>query len=267
MAFDITLALLAFASQFITAYLGWRVTMDGVRQDRKKLYEFLFIMGGVIGALSIGFATYRATGIAHDLAELKTGQKTANQGIAQIAQNTAQLPVINGSRPSTPTPRISTGFLQLGPVQFLQPEITPSSPLTLNAYLTNKGQEPIADVHWYAEVGLIDGTESPISVHSNFLSKASAEYQKQLKSKIPGTAVGVGEAVWATLGYSQITQEQFDKLQGSKLRFYVFAWARWKNEVGDLDECVWLKVPEDNKVSQSEKLVWRDCIQPSLVPH
>jgi hypothetical protein len=268
MVFDIILALSAFASQFITAYLGWRVTMDGVRQSRKKLYESLFIIGGAIGAISIALATYRVTGIAHDLDELKAGQRTANRGIAQIEQHTAQPPIINvPAVRSTSAPRISTGFLQLGPVQFLQPQLAPDSPLSMNVYLTNKGQEPIADVRWYAEVALRESKESPISIHSNFLAKANAEYQKQLRSKLPGTTVGVGEAVWATLGSQNITREQADKLKGDSLRFYVFAWARWKNEVGDLDQCVWLKIPEDNNLSQADKLVWRDCIQPSLVPH
>jgi len=97
MSTDITLAVLAFLSQFLTAYLGWRVTVDGVQEKRKKLYELLFIIGGLVGALSIGLATYRASAVAGDLASIKAGQKQTNAGISQIqdAQAHQQAVVVN----------------------------------------------------------------------------------------------------------------------------------------------------------------------------
>jgi hypothetical protein len=71
MAWDVALALLAFVSQFATAYLGWRVTVDGVKQERKKLCEAIFALGGIVGAIAIGTVTYRSNGIATDLEGIK----------------------------------------------------------------------------------------------------------------------------------------------------------------------------------------------------
>ena len=82
---DIVLAVLAFVTQFLTAYLGWRITVDGVRENRKKLYESLFVIGGLIGAISIGIAAFRTNGIARDLTQIKI--------------NTSQPPIVNVQSP------------------------------------------------------------------------------------------------------------------------------------------------------------------------
>jgi hypothetical protein len=99
MAWDIALALLAFHSQFATTYLGWRVTVDGAKSERKKLYEAIFVLGGIVGASSIGIATYRASGIASDLASLKAGQAQTNVGITKIEENTSQPPKVEVTLP------------------------------------------------------------------------------------------------------------------------------------------------------------------------
>lgn len=268
MFWDIVTAVAACSAQFLTAWLGWRVTVDGVREGRKKLYESLFIAGGFVGALSIGVATYRSRGVANDLAELKAGQGKVSQRIDQIAKNTAQPPIVSIPK-LTPSiiPKTSKGSLQLGP-QFLQPQLAPNAPLTVNLYFTDNGQESISNVYHYGEVRLIDSKESPIGVHQEFLKNAKTEYTKQLKSKIPGTTVSIGQSIWnGPLGYPTITQEQYIKLKDGSLRFYVFGWGRWKDAVSDMDECVWLNVPSDDNLSQTNKLIWRDCIQPTLVPH
>jgi hypothetical protein len=55
MSADIGLALLAFLSQFLTAYLGWRITIDPVQAGRKRLYKALFLLGGLVGSVSVAF--------------------------------------------------------------------------------------------------------------------------------------------------------------------------------------------------------------------
>lgn len=96
MFWDVALAVLAATAQVVTGFLGWRVTVDGVRQDRKKIYELLFILASVIGIVAVGSAAYRGSRISGDLADLKAGQQ-------EIRNNP---PVVNVPPPIVNLPRI-----------------------------------------------------------------------------------------------------------------------------------------------------------------
>jgi len=96
MFWDIALAVLAAMAQVITGFLGWRVTVDGVQDQRKTLYEWLFVLASLIGVLAVGLAAYRGSSISHDLAELRSGQQTTNAGIQKI-ENTP--PIVSVSPP------------------------------------------------------------------------------------------------------------------------------------------------------------------------
>lgn len=97
MAWDIVLAVIAFAAQFLTAYVGWRVTVDGVRPERKGAYEALFLLGGLVGAVAIALSAYRAGEVSQTLADLRKGQQTTNEGLQQLKNSP---PVVNVNTPA-----------------------------------------------------------------------------------------------------------------------------------------------------------------------
>ncbi len=101
MFWDIALPTLAALAQVVTGFLGWRVTVDGVRQERKKLYERLFALSSMVGVLAVGIAAYRGSQISGDLSELKKGQQTANSGIQAIKNNP---PIVNVTPPTVNVP-------------------------------------------------------------------------------------------------------------------------------------------------------------------
>ena len=112
MSADIALALLAFLSQFLTAYLGWRITIDPVQARRKRLYKVLFLFGGLVGAISIVLAAYRASGVATNLATLKAGQKQTNAGISRIQENQAHQPSVTVNVPPAAKTKGNHGAIQ-----------------------------------------------------------------------------------------------------------------------------------------------------------
>lgn len=234
------------------------MVLGGYLTSTKPLHRWSFYLSGLLMLVLIVAQTYRTASAQRELSRI----------LGKIERNTEQPPKLEVNVPPPPLPIVkSKGFLELEP-QWLQTKIVADAPLTLNLFFTNKGQEPIAGVYHYGVAGPVTAEESPITVHEELLKRAGSEYRKELHSRIPGTTVSVGRSIWnGPLGIASLSQEQYTKLKNGSLRFYVFGWAHWNNAVSDLDECVWLKIPDDDDLSQPNKLVWRDCIQPTLAPH
>jgi hypothetical protein len=104
MFWDIALPVLAAIAQGLTGFLGWRVTVDGVRAERKKVYEWLFAIASLVGIVSVGIAAYRGSQISRDLADLRSGQQATNQGIQEI-KNTP--PIVNVAPPIVNIPPVN----------------------------------------------------------------------------------------------------------------------------------------------------------------
>src|SRR6266487_1827303 len=231
MELDTVFAIIAGFAQLITAWLGYRVSARPIPPEdkrRHRIYESIFVVAGVLGAVTV---VYNGISLSKALSNITGSQHKIAEGITQVIKNTSQPPVVNMPKlPPTNMAR-SKGFLQLEP-QLLEPKFAANGPLSLNLFFTNKGQESIAGTYHYGAIRVVDDKESPITVHSEFLKQAKGEYRKELNSKIPGTTVGGGQAIWnGPLGMGCVTQ-----------------------------------VPDDDDLSQPGKLVLRDCIQPTLAP-
>ncbi len=90
MFWDISLAVLAALAQGLTGFLGWRVTMDGVRPERRRLYESLFLIASVVGIASVGFAAYRGSLSSGALSELRHGQEQVIADVEKLTPGTKQ---------------------------------------------------------------------------------------------------------------------------------------------------------------------------------
>ncbi|MGA7769749.1 MAG: hypothetical protein WCA27_26400, partial [Candidatus Sulfotelmatobacter sp.] len=127
MFWDVALAVLAATAQVVTGFLGWRVTVDGVREERKKIYELLFILASAIGIVAVGSAAYRGSQISRDLADLKQGQQEIknNPPIVNVPP-----PIINvpPQRVTIPTKaRFLFAFWPIGPDEQLSSVISKSA--------------------------------------------------------------------------------------------------------------------------------------------
>jgi len=160
MFWDIVLAVVAFGSQAVTGYLGWRVTVDGPKPERRKLYEILFIGGIIVSGLAIGASAFRARGTSDDLAELKAGQRTANAGIEQIERTPPTVnvsPQINIPSPAPPKEHSA--------VTFVQPFL-PTGPGTEPLLPFHQGQKPALNIG-FKNAG--EFTVRPTEIHSMVL--------------------------------------------------------------------------------------------------
>jgi hypothetical protein len=106
---DILLAVLASLAQWITSYLGWRVTVDGVRPERRKLYEALFILGGIVGTIAIGLTAYRTNAVA--VTQNHSHVDFVDPGILPRIPGQVLLPFRENEIPT-----INIGFAVFGPV-------------------------------------------------------------------------------------------------------------------------------------------------------
>ena len=266
---DTFLTIVFWVIQGGMAGLGVFVSLKPQPKEKHKAYIVaflvLFVLGGAVNTIQTMRNGHTQDALNNNIRELRGEQKKSTDGITKVGgavekieKNTQQPPVINLTSPSN-APRVSKGFLQLDQLTFTSREIEAGLPLKLRIQVSNRGQEPISDAYFYSVVNLIASTAYSDDIHKNFLNNAKVDYKKQVTLKHPGTSLGVGQGIWRDLGFDKLAQEQFDKLKSGDLRLYVFTWGKWKNQSGDLDQCVWLKIPEDNNLAQ--ELTWRDCVQ------
>jgi len=246
MLWDIALAILAFASQFVTAYVGWRVTVDGVKQERTKLYEGLFVLCGLAGIIAIAASSYRAGGVAHDLAELEAGQQKTNTGIQEIKSNPPVVnvspPVVNVNTPPLPPLAASVLLLKITPNQMqvangvatgLWAWLAPGQTIGINIHFTNMG--PVtADVtkewgHIYlmpsdpnrADTDKYDEKAKDVKMLIPKFKKALGQIPR---SRATLAANGTNETWFSAHSDSPITQEDINKLYtGAELLFLFFS--------------------------------------------
>jgi hypothetical protein len=71
MILDVIIGVLSALAQFVTAFLGWQVTVKPIGHydaRKKRMYKVGFVAAGIIGILAVGLATYRANDASERLA-------------------------------------------------------------------------------------------------------------------------------------------------------------------------------------------------------
>jgi hypothetical protein len=86
MSWDIVLPVLGAAAVAVTGYLGWIVTVDGVRPERKKIYKALFVVCTFSGIVLVALTAY----LAPKPVSPEQIQKAVEAGIAAHSQNNPQ---------------------------------------------------------------------------------------------------------------------------------------------------------------------------------
>jgi hypothetical protein len=239
MIWDIILALVAFASQFLTAYIGWRVTVDGVKPERKRLYEALFALGGFVGALAIIISTYRAGEISHDLAELKQGQQTVKAGIQHIETNPPTVvvspPVVHVSPSSAPTPAAQVNLLNFeSALSSTQNNVTVRPLLAVghlveeNFYFGNSGSAEADKVWGYGRIYIVS-TESEDEITRKFIRELSS-----IKHPDSGyVPTGGTQNFWFTASSDrEVTTDDLTKLSDGTERLYMLYAMHYEDQTG-----------------------------------
>jgi hypothetical protein len=145
--------------------------------------------------------------------------------------------------------------------QVQTPQLKAGSQLAVNVYLQNANSngESIVDLYRAFRVELVENVQegSDSRTHARFLKEAKRAYHMLPKEKTLQT-IDPNQQLWNSLGTSPLTQEQIDGMVAGTNRFYVYVWARWKNEARDLDECFWLQQPQSATLS-ANPLIWHTC--------
>lgn len=212
--------------------------------------------------------------IATQTIRTEHSQQKLQAQLDKIQRNTEQPPQVTVNVPQSAPPKIVVnpphqptrgGFIQFGRMpEFLNNgQIAAGVPITVNLFLTNKGSEPVDNFYRYLGIALAPITESNSDqvdgeIHSNFQRNALKAQRELAKSGNKGLTINVGETAWNTLNTPPLTKEQVDDIMRGKLRFYVYGWARWKDELHDLDSCTWLQAPSTTQID-SNKAVWHVC--------
>ena len=260
---DIFLAIAIFLLTSAIAYLGVRVTLHPAETEVSKIkYKLGFVFLTAIAAGLIlwqSIMNRKEQGELHSqLNKIQKNTETPPQVTVNVPQSIPPQIIVNPSASSHSTPH-SSALLQLTGIQILNAELVAGSNISTNVYVGNKGNEPAYDVVRYFAVGLVplesDPDKQDSRVHAEFLKAALANQRKQ----VAGHTIGVGEQAWNTLPIGPLTQEQVDGFVSGKHRLYVYAWARWKSALHDLDACRWIQSPGAAHVPVGTPIVVHDC--------
>jgi len=227
MFWDIAIAVLVALTQFATAYLGWRVTLNPPVDRQKSRYEAAFVACGLLGIVLIALGTVRAisgsAALQQDISDLKKAQGKASTDIGKIEKNTEQPPVVN-----------IPGPYNHSHLHFMDPFAVSGKPLPLpfnngeirhiNAGWENVGEYPIRSIR----------TEAVLVVTKpDDRNKVFEETIKTLKPSVKG-----GTMLPHTLGayYSfdvpQMSDAQVDSLNSGKLDLCMIGRSFWEDDTG-----------------------------------
>jgi hypothetical protein len=231
MIWDIVLAVAAGLCQFVTAWLGWRITMHPIRlndpkQKRKRIfYEVLFSLTGVLGVMCTGVIAYR---VPRDRAHF-------NFNVGTVYKNAR-----GETSWSSGTGERRAEFLQI------------DAPLAFNVYRTNVGPGTSMNTvgHQYA---FIEPDGSPTSE-----SEALARFEKS-KAMEPNTNIGTvpkGNSGFVTAHGATLSPEDYDNLADGRRVAYVVGEVLYEDDSGKHSRhfCYSLETPQPGGF-----LIWALC--------
>jgi len=231
MFWDIALPVLAAFAQGLTGFLGWRVTVDGVKQERRVLYEWLFALASIVGIVSVGIAAYRGSQISRDLAEIKSGQLTVNQGIQQMKSQPPQVTLNVPSPP--PVVNHSHGqFLEPLPLRAAPLDFHEGKKVLLDVYIQNIGDFQITDSRWGADIEVVPMSENIESVWSRF----SPHIRMWLRGAVMPSTHDPRTSQYYTFEMNHLlSKDEADGLMALPLvnKLCVISKWRWKDESGE----------------------------------
>jgi hypothetical protein len=221
---------------------------------------------GILGLLGIGltvFATIRNSltqkGLEVRLEKIQRNTETPPQVTVNVPQSAPPQIIVNPQQNTSR--RVTAGFIQFARMpEFLNNgRVAEGTPITTNLFLMNRGSEPVDNFTRYLGIGLVsikekDANQVDREIHSAF----SKDAVKTIKTSKRGVTLNVGDVAWNTLSTPVLTKEQADQLLNGTLRFYVYGWARWKDELHDFDSCMWLQAPSVAQID-SNTAVWHVC--------
>jgi hypothetical protein len=255
MFWDIALPVLAALAQGLTGFLGWRVTVDGVKEERKKLYEWLFAIASLVGVVSVGIAAYRGSQISRDLADLKQGQQSTNAGIQTIANNPPTVVVNPPAVTVNPPQQLAASLLRFEKLESALSEavnglptgrrlaFVPGATVQLNLYWLNDGAVTADRAKGMAAVYLAPNETKETE------KELTTKFKQILKRATPGVGTipnGGHTEFWYTAESDRVvTQDDIDKLAKGTEVLYLFDSLSWIDPTGShyIHRCIALQHP------------------------
>jgi hypothetical protein len=260
---DITITVLQALVQLILGGLGVYVSMKPPSAEKHRILIAVFVILGLSG---VGLT------IAQQVRNSRTQQDLMQQ-LATIKKNTETPPSVTVNVPPSPPAQIILqggnpfhGSLSLTKVEF--PPSLDTDPFAVNIHLTNVGQAPVPDVHfWEMETFLPIGKIKSVADSNAADRKAYASFLKLGKKAIkesertshaPGY-FAVGEDHWGTF-FAHPRKEEIDGVISGSVRLYFFAYAEWDSGKSTYARCLWLQPPPAVNYGSGGNLVLHDCV-------
>ncbi len=222
-------------------------------------FLLLFLGGGVVNVVQTRLASKAQEELRGQLTQIRKNTETPPQVTVNVPPNAPPQIIVNPSQ--SVSRHIAAGFIQFARMpEFLNNgQIAEGVPITTNLFLTNRGSEPVDDfVRVFATAIVSVQGKDPDQVDREVHSALSKQAIKNMKTAKKGPTINVNDVAWNTLSSPPLTKEQADGILRGTLRFYVYGWARWKDELHDFDSCIWLQAPSVPQVD-SNKAVWHVC--------
>jgi hypothetical protein len=157
--------------------------------------------------------------------------------------------------------RASPGFLQTENPWF-RPQRLVSDGFSISMWIRNRGNAPVeGEVHFFEAKILyverdVEGQER--RAHAEMLADALKFNSDQIQQGFHGRSIGKNDGVWQTMYFPHLSQDQIDAVIQGHARIFVYAWARWRDALHDLDRCLYLQRPDSVELKDKE-IIWHLC--------
>lgn len=258
MLWDVLLAIGIGITQVILTWYGVHVSVQENRIRNAVVIGLVGVIGiglTVIGTVKNGLSQRALEG---KLEKIQKNTEAPPQVTVNIPPNAPPQIVVN---PPTTSHHISGGFVQFARMpEFLNNgQIAEGMPITTNLFLINRGSEPVDNFVRNFAIALVSIKDKDADQVDREVRAAFSKNAKKDASKAKGLSLNVGDIAWNTLSTPSLTKAQVDEMMRGTLRFYVYGWSRWKDELHDFDECIWLQPPSVPQID-SNKAVWHVCV-------
>src|SRR5713226_223792 len=233
-------------------YLDWHGRADVLREKHPRVWTMV---------------NSRPARLVFLVAALAFLAKDFRDAVAVAPPPTVKIPapiapsIRETARPPATARHNLTGFLQPSDIvpNAQGKIIAPNLPLSFNLFFTNKGTEPIQEVHTYWELAVTEGIPSEDDEQKIVLKKFRGDAQKSYREAIAkgkrGPELGVGDQAWGTVTLRPLQEQEASGLLNGTNRLYLYGWAIWTDAEGfsgKREVCEWLQAPPTKELRVGE---------------
>ncbi len=217
LAIDLSAVAVAAVAQALSGYLGWRVTVDGVREERQKRYEIVFVACAALGVLATVLTAYRGSNIAAELSGI-------DREISTLARHAEMVFVTFTSD---------------------EPELFVGKPAGFNVTYRNAGNATANNVAGFGRVFLVPNVkdETQRANIEKFQTEWALARDRVAKGTVPPG--GMNLLTFTARGDRPITSADMDALKDGSEYLLIITSLEFEDQTGQhyFHTCHWIQAP------------------------